>query len=44
MYRVIVRSKKFQGKSLVEQHRAVNEALKNEFNSLHGVTLSTRAE
>jgi stress-induced morphogen len=41
-YRVTVTSKAFEGKSLVQQHRLVNEALKEEIAQMHGITVITK--
>jgi len=32
----------FKGKSMVQQHRMVNEALKDEIAKVHGVTVKTQ--
>lgn len=40
-FRVTVVSKKFEGVSLVMQHRMVNELLKKQFDEIHGLTLKT---
>lgn len=41
MYRMTVESPLFEGKSKVDQHRMVNEAIKEEFKTIHGMTLKT---
>jgi stress-induced morphogen len=43
MYRVEVISKKFNGKSVLEQHRMVNEVLKGDIAKMHGLTVKTKA-
>lgn len=40
-FKVSVESAAFSGKPLLEQHRMVNEALKEELNELHGITIVT---
>ena len=40
-YRITVTSAKFRGMTLIQQHRLVNEILKNEIPKLHGLTIST---
>ena len=39
MYRVIVHSAQFAGKSKVQQHRLVNEILKEDIKQMHGIQL-----
>jgi len=41
MYRVQISSKKFKGKSLLEQHRMVQDLLKEEIKQMHGLTIKT---
>jgi stress-induced morphogen len=43
MYRLEVHSKLFSGKSLVQQHRMVQEILKDEIKDMHGLTMTTKA-
>jgi len=42
MYRIIVESPEFAGKSLVAQQRMVNSVLKEEIANMHGLTLTTK--
>jgi stress-induced morphogen len=42
MYTIQVESPLFRGKSLVQQHKMVNDALKAEIEGIHGFTLKTR--
>jgi stress-induced morphogen len=41
MFRIYVCSDKFKGKKLVEAHRMVNEAIKDELKNMHGATVIT---
>jgi stress-induced morphogen len=43
MYQIHVESPKFAGKSLVQQHRLVNEILKEHIKEMHGLRISTKA-
>jgi len=43
MYRVAVVSPKFAGVSRVQQHRMVNDCLKDEIKQMHGIQLTTAA-
>jgi stress-induced morphogen len=40
-FQVFVASPKFEGTTLVKQHRMVNDLLQKEFSSVHGMTLKT---
>jgi stress-induced morphogen len=42
MYQIKVASKSFQGKSLLQQHKMVNDVLANEIPSFHGLTITTK--
>ena len=42
-FSIVVVSKLFEGKPLLEQHKMVNKLIKGEFESLHGITLKTVA-
>ena len=44
MYRIELTSSKFKGQSILQQHRMVNELLKEEIKQMHGITLKTVAE
>lgn len=44
MYKIEVSSKIFSGKSLVQQHKMVNDLLSEEMKTMHGLTLKTKAE
>eukprot|EP01111_Echinosteliopsis_oligospora_P004764 TRINITY_DN1783_c0_g1_i2.p1 TRINITY_DN1783_c0_g1~~TRINITY_DN1783_c0_g1_i2.p1 ORF type:complete len:149 (-),score=38.94 TRINITY_DN1783_c0_g1_i2:41-487(-) len=44
MYRIEVTSKKFKGKTIVNQHRMVNELLKDEIANMHGLTVKTSVD
>lgn len=39
MYEIWVESEVFAGKRTLQQHRLVNEALGDEFDKLHGLTI-----
>ena len=41
MYRMTVESPLFAGKSKIQQHRMVNEALAAEIKSMHGLNIKT---
>lgn len=42
-YEVIIESERFRGKSLLEQHRMVNEVLKDEYGPvIHALAIKTR--
>jgi len=42
-FKVVVVSKEFEGKTLLEQHRMVNEALKEELsNGVHALSITSR--
>ncbi|XP_062501802.1 bolA-like protein 3 [Corticium candelabrum] len=41
MYQISITSEKFRGKRLIQQHRMVTEALKDEIKNMHGLTLTT---
>jgi len=41
-FHVDITSPSFQGKKLVDQHRMVNEAIKEEIRAIHGLTINTR--
>jgi len=43
-YRIRVVSKEFKGKSILEQHKMVNQALAEEVKKLHGVNIETLAK
>ncbi|KAL9643803.1 hypothetical protein ABK040_013286 [Willaertia magna] len=42
MFDILVVSKKFEGLSMVKQHKMVMELLKKEIKSIHGLTLNTK--
>jgi len=42
MYEIAIVSKLFEGKSLLQQHRMVNELLSAELKTMHGLTLITK--
>lgn len=42
MYKIVVESEDFRGMSVLAQHRAVKEALKEEIKDMHGLTVITR--
>ncbi|KAL1916577.1 uncharacterized protein VTP21DRAFT_5768 [Calcarisporiella thermophila] len=44
MYAVEIVSDKFEGMSMVRQHRMVNEVLKEEIGGMHGIRLQTSAK
>eukprot|EP00455_Lapot_gusevi_P056124 TRINITY_DN9243_c0_g2_i1.p1 TRINITY_DN9243_c0_g2~~TRINITY_DN9243_c0_g2_i1.p1 ORF type:complete len:127 (+),score=8.47 TRINITY_DN9243_c0_g2_i1:45-383(+) len=41
-FRIFVASPKFEGQSLVEQHRLVNQLLSADIKEMHGLTLRTK--
>ena len=43
-FKVEVLAEIFTGKSLVQQHRMVNEALRSEIKHIHGLTIVTSAK
>lgn len=43
MYEVFISSVEFKGLRTVQQHRMVNEALKEEIKSMHGLRISTQS-
>jgi stress-induced morphogen len=43
MYAIEVESSKFKGLTVIKQHKMVNEVLRDEIKSWHGVQLRTRA-
>ncbi|KAI4945311.1 hypothetical protein J4E86_009198 [Alternaria arbusti] len=43
MYAIQIESPKFQGLTVIKQHKMVNEVLKDEIKSWHGVQLRTKA-
>ncbi|KAL1796611.1 hypothetical protein ACET3X_005151 [Alternaria dauci] len=43
MYAIQIESPKFKGLSVIKQHKLVNEVLKDEIKSWHGVQLRTKA-
>ncbi|CAN9286239.1 unnamed protein product [Alternaria alternata] len=43
MYAIQVESPKFKGLTVIKQHKLVNEVLKDEIKSWHGVQLRTKA-
>ncbi|KAF9979039.1 hypothetical protein BGZ73_007141 [Actinomortierella ambigua] len=43
MYQVEVVSPEFKSLTMVKQHRLVNEALKEEIKTMHGIRLTTKA-
>jgi stress-induced morphogen len=42
MFRIYIESHCFVGKSLVQQHRCVNDILKDDIRNMHGLQLITR--
>ncbi|KAG1473520.1 hypothetical protein G6F56_000910 [Rhizopus delemar] len=44
MYAIDIAASKFQGTSIVKQHRMVNEILKEEIKGMHGLQLKTTAK
>jgi stress-induced morphogen len=42
MFKVFVVSPKFEGKSMLQQHKMVQETLKEEISQMHGMTLTTK--
>lgn len=43
-FQIKVVSPVFQGKPLIQQHRLVNEVLRDEIKEIHGFTLETKAK
>jgi stress-induced morphogen len=43
-FSIKIKSSDFKGKSLIEQHRIVNEILKDEVKQIHSLVLKTSAE
>lgn len=43
MYAIEIESPKFKGLTVIKQHKMVNEVLKDEIQSWHGVQLRTKA-
>lgn len=43
MFAILVESDRFQGLSMIKQHRLVNEVLKDEIAKWHGLQLKTKA-
>lgn len=41
-FSIKVSSPDFEGKTLIQQHRLVNEVLKDEIKAIHGFTLETK--
>ncbi|KAI8078907.1 bola protein [Halteromyces radiatus] len=44
MYAIDIASKSFEGKSIVKQHRLVNDLLKEEIKDMHGLQLRTSSK
>ncbi|KAI8992455.1 bola protein [Pilobolus umbonatus] len=44
MYAIDIAAKKFEGTTIVKQHRMVNDLLKNEIKDMHGLQLRTTAK
>ncbi|ORX48844.1 bola-like protein [Hesseltinella vesiculosa] len=44
MYAIEIVSKAFEGKSMVKQHRLVNDLLKQEIKDMHGLQLRTSSK
>ncbi|XP_005105948.1 bolA-like protein 3 [Aplysia californica] len=42
MYQILIETPEFEGKRTVQQHRMVNEALKEEIKAMHGLQLTTK--
>ncbi len=42
MYRILIESEAFQGKSRVQQHQLVSEILKDDLKTIHGFNLKTK--
>jgi stress-induced morphogen len=40
-FNIEISSKDFKGKTLIQQHRLINDILKKEFNDIHALTLKT---
>lgn len=43
MYAIEIESPKFKGLTVIKQHKMVNQVLKDEIKSWHGVQLRTKA-
>ncbi|EDV21197.1 uncharacterized protein TRIADDRAFT_60160 [Trichoplax adhaerens] len=41
MYEILIQSDNFKGKSIIQQHRMVKEALAEEIKNMHGLTIRT---
>lgn len=44
MYAITIASQKFKGLPMVRQHKLVNEVLKDEIATWHGIQLRTKVE
>ncbi|KAI9306482.1 bola-like protein [Cunninghamella echinulata] len=44
MYAIDIASKAFEGKSIVKQHRLINDLLKEEIKDMHGLQLKTSSK
>ncbi|WBW74958.1 mitochondrial [4Fe-4S] cluster transfer protein Fra3 [Schizosaccharomyces osmophilus] len=44
MYQIVIKSKLFQGKNTLAQHRLVNSILKEEIKGMHGLNLLTEVD
>ncbi|CAO3619824.1 unnamed protein product [Cunninghamella blakesleeana] len=44
MYAIDIATKAFEGKSIVKQHRLINELLKEEIKGMHGLQLKTSSK
>ncbi|KAI8059582.1 bola protein [Gongronella butleri] len=44
MYAIDIASKAFEGKSIIKQHRLVNDLLKSEIKDMHGLQLRTSSK
>lgn len=42
MYRILIESPVFEGKTRVQQHQMVAEAIKEELKQIHGFSLKTK--
>ena len=43
MYKIVISSSDFKGKTLVQQHRQIQAALKEDVKNWHGLTIETQA-
>lgn len=43
MYNIFVESESFKGKSLVEQHQMITNAIKGELKTIHAINIKTKA-